>query len=286
MEGGQEVSKVLENFHPTADGVSIYYKAWLVAEPKAIIGIVHGLGEHCNRYEHVAQYFNRQGYSVVGYDRRGHGRSGGSKGHTTQFQYLYDEITFLLDWVEMLQPGQAKIFYSHSMGANLAMNYCLDIRLYQIKGIVATGPWIRLPNPPPSLLIAFARLMNRVWPGFAQSNGLDQNAISSDPAEVQKYVSDPLVHSRISARLAVNMFDAAYRLDHYTSLFPIPLLLMHGEADQITDPKGTVAFANRVDGDLEIELWPGMYHEIHNEPGKQMVFERVIQWMDRILPEV
>ena len=279
MQEASKVSKVLEKFENAPDGLQIYYKAWLVEQPKAVVGIVHGLGEHCHRFRYVIKFFNQNNISVVSYDRRGHGRSEGQRGHTSNFQYLYQEIDLLFAWVNELSPDIPQIIYGHSMGANLVMNYCLD-KDRNFKCVIATGPWIRLPNPPPAALMSFARLMDKLWPGFSQSNRLDPSLVTFDPEEAKLYTDDPMVHDRISARLAVGMFDAANRLDDFAETFPLPLLMMHGELDEYTDPKGTIAFAERVKGEIELKIYSGLRHEIHNEAERADIFEFMKKWID------
>ena len=271
MSDQPKVSTTQEKIEPAKDGTKIYYKAWKVSAPKAVVGIVHGLGEHCNRYQHVAAFFNKLGIAVVSYDRRGHGESEGKRGHTPDFEFFFDEINVLFQWASELFPHTPQIIYGHSMGANLVLNYCLD-KTPDFIGVIATGPWIRIPNPPSKALMTFARLMDNLFPAYSQGNGLNPRLVSTDPVEAEKYINDPLVHDRISARLAVRMFDAADRLDNYSEKFPYPLLIMHGEADQFTDPKGTIAFVERIKGEITFKLWPTMYHEIHNEVDRHLVF--------------
>ncbi len=278
MEAGKQVSKILEKFDSDIDGLKIYYKAWWVDDPIAVIGIVHGLGEHCNRYQELAQFFNKQQYAVVAYDRRGHGRSEGKLGHTNSFESLLKEIELLFAWAKEMATDAPQLIYGHSMGGNLALHYCLENRSPLI-GCMTSAPWIRLPKPTPPALIALAKFMNVIWPSFSQDNGLETQFLCSDPQVVQDYLNDPLVHSRISARMAVSMFEAADKLDQYEGAFPVPALLMHGTADNYTAPEGTEAFAERVSGQVSLKLWPGMYHEIHHEPNRHLVLEEIMKWL-------
>ena len=282
MQEASKVSKVLEKFEKASDGLQIYYKAWLVKQPKAIIGIVHGLGEHCNRYQYFIDYFNQNGIAVVGFDHRGHGQSEGQRGHAPDLQNLYQSIDQLFVWASELAPNIPQIIYGHSMGGNLALNYCLN-QQRTFKGVITTGPMIRLPKPPPAALMIFARLMNKLYPTYSQSNQLDPNLVTVDPEEAQRYINDPMVHDQISARMAILTLDAAKYLDDFNATFPLPLLMMHGELDQFTAPQGTIDFAKRVKGNIELKTYPGLRHEIHNEKERNEVFEHMLTWLNGLI---
>lgn len=263
----------------TPDGISIYAKNWPCPNPKAVIALVHGLGEHCNRYEHVAQYFNQRDFAVLAYDRRGHGRSGGKRGHSPSVSLLLDEIGALLIETQNRYPDVPVFLYGHSMGGNLALAYTLK-RHPNVKGVIATAPWIQLAFQPPPILVALAKVMRNIYPSMIQRNNLKVEHISRDQAVVEAYTKDPFVHDFISAGLAAGMLETAAWLHAYTRPFPSPLLLMHGGSDQITSPIASSAFSERVPGGITWRLWADYYHEIHNDPGKEDVFDLMIEWMN------
>lgn len=272
-------------FHwQTKANLEIYAKEWTPTHPRAVICLVHGLGEHINRYEHFTEYFGNHGFVTIANDHHGHGQSGGKRGHVPDYQSFMEEISQLVVHATERYPTLPIILYGHSMGGNLALNYVLD-RHPKIAGIVATGAHIQLPAAaqPSAGLMIMAKVMNKIYPSLQQPNGLDVNNISSDPAEVKKYQNDPLVHDKISMRTALSLIKKADFLNSYGGKMPIPTLLMHGSADKITSPKGTIDFAKRVGGDVTFKLWDGMVHEIHNEPDKQVVFKFVLEWMEKTI---
>lgn len=266
----------------TADGIKIYGIDWPCENPCAVVGIIHGLGEHVHRYEHVVDYFHQHNIAVIGYDRRGHGRSGGKKGHTTSYKAFLDEIGQLAVEAEERYPHTPVFLYGHSMGGNLLLSYIIR-RHPNIQGAIVSAPHIRLAFQSSAVMVALGRMMKGVFPGFTQPNGLDVEQISRDAAEVEKYKNDPYVHNKLTAITGMGMLESAAALDKYQGAFPVPLLLMHGGADGITDPQGSEDFAKRVTGDVTFKKWEGLYHEIHNEPEKEEVIALIVNWINEHL---
>jgi alpha-beta hydrolase superfamily lysophospholipase len=261
---------------------SIYEAAWPVQNPQAVVCIVHGLGEHCHRYEHVAQFFNQHKVAVLSADRTGHGRSAGKRGHAAGFDVFMKEILRLLERSKSGWPGVPVFLYGHSMGGNLVLNYLVryaDSLPNMLRGAIVTGSWIRLPSPPSAFLVAFAKMANLIVPSLTQPNKLDVNGLSKDPAVVQAYVNDPLVHDRISVRVGLEMLKAADFLNRHSGKMSIPALLMHGADDPLTDPAGTKDFADRLQSPATLKIWEGLRHEIHNEPEQKLVFEVMLEFM-------
>lgn len=274
--------KQIEFNWKTKDNIRIYAKEWKIENPKAIVCLVHGFGEHVNRYNHLAKYYNNKGYAVIGYDRRGHGKSEGKRGHTTGYEAFLDEIGQLLVEAETRYPNLPTFLYGHSMGGNLALKYTLD-RHPMIRGVVVTGPWIKLPNPPPAALMMIGKLMRSIYPAFTQASDLDPKYVSKNPAVVKAYVDDPLVHGKITSATAIDMVKAADWLSEYTGKMPVPTLIMHATEDHLTSQPASEAFAKQVGGDVTYRKWENVYHEIHNENIQDEVFDYTLKWMDKYL---
>jgi alpha-beta hydrolase superfamily lysophospholipase len=260
------------------NGLSIYGRHWAVANPKAAVCLVHGLGEHCAQYEHVAAFLAEQGIALSGFDLPGHGRSGGRRGHAFSTEVIFENIDRLVVAVSTKYPQTPVFLYGQSMGGNLVLGYIFD-RKPAVQGVVATSPWIRLPEKPSPLLVAFGRMMRKVLPSFTQNAGLDAQYISRDDAVVRAYQSDPLVHNRISVETGLSLLEAAQKLDAFAGEMPVPALLVHGSADHITAPAGSEGFARRATGDVTLKLWDGLYHETHNEPEKDEVLTYSADWL-------
>ncbi|KAA3621039.1 MAG: lysophospholipase [Bacteroidetes bacterium] len=260
----------------SSDGKELFTVEWSVKEPKAVIALVHGLGEHISRYDHLATFFNNNDIAVIGFDHRGHGQTAGRRGHSPGFEAMMNDVDALLETSKQKFTGIPVFLYGHSLGANLVLNHILR-RKPDIKAAIASAPPIVLKNKPSAILVGLGKLMKNIYPGFVQPNGLDPNHISRDPEEVAKYINDPLVHNKVSAIMGMDLLDGGKWLDAYQGELPLPLLVMHGEDDQITWAKSSEKFAGKLGATFK--KWEGLYHEIHNEPEQQQVFEYTLEWI-------
>ena len=251
--------------------------------PRAVVALVHGLGEHVNRYAHVGSFLNGAGIAVIGKDLHGHGRRPGRKGHSPGLDSLLDDIDQLVSLCHTRYEGIPVFLYGHSMGGTLVLYSTIFRPSEGIAGIICTSPWLKLPKPPSPALILAARMINAVFPWITQPNGLNAEDLSRDPSVVKAYQNDPLVHNRISARMAVQLTDAAARLLQLTNSIPLPTLLMHGVEDRITDPEGSRIFAKKDTEHIKLVLWNGCRHELHNEPEQTTVLQTMVNWMEPIL---
>jgi len=244
--------------------------------------LVHGHGEHVGRYAHVGETFSRAGYALVGFDERGHGKTSGPRGHVPSYDAMMDDIADFLAMMKTRYPGLPVFLYGHSMGGNQVLNFGLR-RKPELAGVIATDPWLRLAFDPPAIQVFLGRTMNNIAPGFIQKSGLETAALSRDQKVVDAYITDPLVHDKISARLFVGMYESGlWALDHAAE-FSLPLLLMHGTADRLTSYKASREFAEHGGKNITFREWDGFYHEIHNEPEKAEVLKAMINWMDEQL---
>lgn len=267
------------------DSIPLYFQGWQPdSPPRAVVCLVHGLGEHSGRYVHVAAALNAAGYSLLGFDLRGHGKSGGPRGHTPTYDTLMDDIGRLLDEATRRYPGKPQFLYGHSLGGNLVLNYALR-RKPAIAGVISTSPGLRVANPLPPLQVALAKVMNKLQPGMQMANGLALDGLARDPEVIRAYTNDPLVHNKISVRLAMGMLDAGEWALAHAAEFPVPLLLAHGTADRLTSAPASQEFAAKVRGDCTLKLWEGFYHETHNEPEKAEVLAFMIDWLQKHTPK-
>lgn len=262
------------------DGLELFVHAFPSEEPpKAIVCLVHGHGEHIERYEHLASYLNDAQYSMIGFDLRGHGQSGGSRGHTPSYEALLDDIDTFLDEVRKDYPNLPLFLYGHSMGGNLVLNYAMR-RKPDVKGVIATGPWLKLAFEPSKTQVMLAKMMQKLFPAFTQNSDLATDALSRDPDVVRAYEEDPYVHDKISARLFMVIHNSGLWALEHAAEFPLPLLLMHGGADRITSAEASKAFGEKAKEKTDLKIWEGLYHEIHNEPEKEEVFKTIVEWLD------
>jgi alpha-beta hydrolase superfamily lysophospholipase len=265
----------------TKDGLTLLGRVWQTkGDPKGVVNLVHGLGEHSGRYAHVAEALTKAGYNFIGFDLRGHGLSEGKRGHSPNYDSLMDDVALFLDQSRgFFGSDQPHFLYGHSLGGSIVINYGLR-RKPELAGVIATGPALALSFEPPKAKLSLGRMLARLAPAFTMNNTLDVNALARDEAVVKAYQDDVLVHDRISAKLTMDLLDSGkYALEHAAD-WELPLLLMHGTEDQISSCEGSEAFASRGNGHVTLKLWDGYYHEIHNDLGKEKVIAAVIDWLN------
>ncbi len=263
-------------------GKDIYAQGWLPEKnnPKAIILLIHGMGEHSGRYLHVAEFLSSKGYAILSNDRVGHGKSKGQRGHVKKYDHLLDDIVKLHSEATRKFPGVPVFLYGHSMGGGLVLNYILKNPKNGLKGVIATSSALQLAFEPPAFKLTLGKIMRNIYPAFSQTNEINPQHISRDPEEVEAYKKDPLVHNQISAETALGLLEWGINAIAKTGKIGIPVLLMHGSADKLTSHKGTETFARKSEGDITLKIWEDMYHELHNEPEKAEVLQFILEWLD------
>jgi alpha-beta hydrolase superfamily lysophospholipase len=258
----------------------LFAQEWLPeAAPRAIVCLVHGLGEHSSRYAHVAEALTKAGFGLSAFDLRGHGKSPGQRGHFQSYASGLEDIQSLLDEAARRHSEKPTFLYGQSLGGNLVLNLALR-RKCRLAGVIATAPLIRLAFEPPRAKVFLAKAVGRIWPAFSNVCGCEAGALCRDPAVVQKYVGDPLAHDLISAGLFVEVSRAGlWALEHAANL-RLPTLVMHGSADQLTCVDASRQFAERAGQCCTLKVWDGAYHELHNEPEKEAVFAYMLAWLN------
>ena len=248
---------------------------------KAVLILVHGLGEHIQRYADWADMFRKEGIGFAGVDLPGHGRSDGRRGDIKSYIYLDEMTDILLNSCKRTFPGIPVFIYGHSLGGGIVLDYLIR-RNPDIKGAIVTSPWLRLSFEPSRNKLLLAKVMKNIIPGLIQPSGLIVSHISHDENVVGKYKTDPLVHGKISVGLFYAAMSAAkYSLTHASEL-KIPTLILHGSDDMITSPEGSRKFAG--DNSLvDLKIWEGGYHELHNETFKDEVFAYILSWINKRL---
>ena len=257
----------------------LFVRRWIPEKCNALVGLVHGLGEHSGRYQFVGEFFNRHRIGMIGLDRIGHGRSPGKRGDASGWDYLLGEIDYLIQLLKEVNDTLPIFIYGHSMGGHLGLMYVIE-RTPKINGLIAGSPSITLTYPPSALLVSFAKLVAPFWPSLLQDNKLKLNYITRDKAAYEDYLNDPLIHGKVSLRVALNMLRTAKKLQDYSGPFPVPLYLMHGTDDGITNPMGSTEFHKRIEGDVTFKLWEDAYHELHQEPEKEEILSHIVTWME------
>lgn len=278
--------KNLEFSFPTPDGVQLFAQSWqpvstaTPVEPRALVCLVHGFGEHSGRYRHVAQMMTDAGFVVVGLDQRGHGRSQGKRGYTPAYaQSLADIGTFMAE-AQRRFPDLPTYLYGHSMGGNMVLGYTLRHRPTSLRGVISTSPWLRLTTPPPQSQVTGAKLVSKLISTFTITNEFEPLVLTHDTAVDEAYNSDPHNHGRMSAKLFLGVTEGGEEIIRRAREFPLPLLLVHGTADPVTSYEASVEFAQTAPPSTTFKEWPNLYHETHNEPQQAEVIAFTVGWLE------
>jgi len=269
----------------TPDGVEIFARQWHAddAPPRAVVALIHGLGEHSGRYQHVADFLTRNGVAVLAHDQRGHGRTNGIRGHVPSLDHAMDDVQKLLDVAAQRYPGLPVFLYGHSMGGLFVLYFALQ-RRPRLAGTIVTSPGLVKYEPVPPVKMAAGNLLYRLAPMLTMANDLDVNNLSHDPKVIQQYKADPLVHDRVSARLGLDIIKTGPWIIEHAPEYPLPLLLLQGSADRLISPAATQKFASRAPADkVTFRMVNGGYHELHNEPDKIVTLQAMLDWMNTLM---
>ncbi len=265
-----------------SDGDNLAMQDWPLGEEQALRGvvlIVHGLGEHAGRYEHVARRLNSWGFAVRGYDQYGHGESGGVRGVLPSDTRLIDDLGDVLESTRARMDRKTPlIVLGHSMGGLVAARF-VSLHMKHVEGLILSSPALDAGlNGVQKLMLA---TLPMVAPNLCAGNGLDVNFISHDPAVIAAYKADPLVHDRISGRLARFIARGGPAVVERAAQWKVPTLLMYAGSDRLVNPAGSRAFAAAAPASVvTTRCFEGLYHEIFNEVDAEPVFDELKRWLD------
>ena len=265
-----------------SDGDNVVIQDWPGTQgtaPRGVVIIVHGLGEHAGRYEHVAAKLNDWGFAVRGYDQCGHGESGGARGSLPTDTRLLDDLADIIDSTRArMAPGTPLILLGHSMGG-LVVGRFVSLAMRPVEALVMSSPALNPGlNPFQKFLIA---VLPKLAPNLRVGNGLKVQYISHDPKVVAAYKADRLVHDRISARLARFIATAGEQVIALAHQWTVPTLLIYAGDDRLLNPQGSRDFAAAAPKDTVTAVgFDKLYHEIFNELDAAPVFDTLKAWLD------
>lgn len=265
----------------TTDGLKLHTMSWLPQDdPKAVVFLIHGIGEHSGRYHHVAESLNQRGYAVVSYDHRGHGKSEGERTYFTSFDVPVEDMRRVFKQVEQAFPGKKIFIYGHSIGSLISTLYLLK---YQngIAGYVSSGSPLGLDTTASAVMVAVSKIVARIAPKLRLVS-TDVKTLSRDPAVIQAFESDDLTDKQSTrAGMAGGFLHHALNTPAQLGKISLPILIIHGDADQLTPIAGSQRLDRMVSStDKTFKVYPGLYHELHNEPEQQQVLADVGAWLD------
>ena len=260
--------------------LNLYYQCWLPSnEPKAVLLVAHGLAEHSGRYMNIVNHFVPKGYAVYGFDHRGHGKSQGQRGYVERFSHFVSDLKTFSAIIHSKHRDTKIFIVGHSVGGTIATAYAVHYQ-DEFDGLILSGATLKLGASVSPGLIIVARVLSLLLPKMGL-DVIDASAISQDKTVVDAYVDDPLVYrGKIRARLGAELIKAIQILLSQMSKIYLPILIMHGTADRLSDPRGSEILYDRVSSrDKTLKLYEGFYHEIFNEPGREQVFADMEAWL-------
>jgi len=270
------------------DGVGGVRIAWRRLEPDAkprgVVVVSHGYAEYGGRYLPFAHHLAARGLAAVGIDHRGHGTSGGPRGHCLAFDEFVTDLRTLVDLAAGWWPELPRVLFGHSMGGLIAFLYLLR-HGDTVRAGALSGPAFVVPAQGPAWQLALFTLLARIAPRLGITTAVDADALSRDPEVGRAYLADPLVHHRATAAFARGFGIAQAEALAGAPSLRVPLLILQGDADRVVDPVGAKAIDARLTGVHELVMLPGYYHELLNEPtpAAARVLELLDAWFDRWL---
>jgi acylglycerol lipase len=264
------------------DMVRIFYQCWIVDKPKGVLIISHGLGDHSGRYMNLIETLAGKNISIYALDHRGHGRSGGKRGHVDSFmKYIIDLKQLMDDIVSKENKNIPIILLGHSMGGLIAAKYALTYP-GDLNGMILSAPSLIPAVKVPKIKILLGRILSKIAPTKTLNNELDPADISTDLDVVKAYREDPLVHDRVSARWYTEFINTAADCLKRASEIRMPLLLVHGTGDKMVSVESSKQIYDKSEStDKQIHFFNGLFHETMNEKfeGRKKVLKLISDWI-------
>jgi acylglycerol lipase len=249
-------------------------------EPRAVVALVHGLGEHSGRYEHVAERFTRAGIAVEAIDLRGHGRSPGARGDT-RFAPALSDIDRLV--ASCADRGVPVFLYGHSLGALLGVAWLLERPMPPVAGAIVSAIGLHSALREQAGKVRAARVLGRAVPKVRLKSGIDPATLSRDPEVVRAYRDDKLVHDIASLGFGRDALEAIDAILAGAPRLSLPLLVIHGSEDTVAYASGSRELAALAPDACTLHVYDGLFHEIHHEPERDRVLGDVLAWVEQEL---
>jgi alpha-beta hydrolase superfamily lysophospholipase len=263
-------------------GVRIVYDVW---EPddgdcRGVVVLCHGYAEHARRYDHVAQRLGESGLAVYALDLRGHGRSGGKRVFLRDISEYTDDFHTLVGIAASEYPELKRVVLGHSMGGGVVFAYGVE-HPDDYAAMVLSGPAVAAQDGVSPVMVVVAKTLGKILPGLGVEQ-LPADAVSRDPAVVAAYENDPLVyHGKLPAGIARALMGVGETMPLRAAALTAPLLVVHGEADKLIPVQGSRHLMECVGSDdAHLKVYPGLYHEVFNEPERAVVLDDVASWIE------
>lgn len=263
------------------NGVRIVYDVWTPdGEPRGVVVLCHGFGEHARRYDHVAERFGEAGLITYALDLRGHGRSGGKRVYLRNIGEYTTDFRTLVGIATRDHPSLNRVVLGHSMGGGIVFAYGVE-HLDEYSAMVLSGPAVYAHDMVSSPMIVLAKVVGAILPGLPVEQ-LETEAVSRDPEVVAAYMADPLVHhGKVPAGVAKALIKVGETMPQRAAKLTAPLLVVHGEQDKLIAVEGSRRLLECVAStDAHLKVYPELYHEVFNEPERALVLDDVTAWIE------
>jgi alpha-beta hydrolase superfamily lysophospholipase len=270
----------IERTFPGHGGVPIVYDVWRPAgELRAVVALAHGYGEHARRYDHVAERFGRAGLVTYALDHRGHGRAGGRRAEVRDMNEFVSDYCQLVTIAREENPGLKVVVLGHSMGGGIVFAYGVEHpEHYDL--MVLSGPAVAAHEGVSKAKAILGKAVGSIFPNLP-IEAIDANHVSRDPEVVAAYQADPLVfRGKVPAGIGKALLMVGQKMHQWAPGITAPLLVVHGEDDKLVSVEGSRRLVEHVgSGDVELKIYPGLYHEVFNEPERDRVLDDVVEWI-------
>lgn len=266
-------------------GVRIVYDVWTpdpesCPTPRAVVILAHGYAEHARRYDHVAARFAAAGLITYALDHRGHGRSGGKRVYLRDMSEYTADFHTLVGIAAADHPDLKRVVVGHSMGGGIVFSYGVE-HPDDFDAMVLSGPAVDAQDSVSRLMVLAAKVLGRIAPGLPVED-LPADAVSRDPQVVAAYENDPLVHhGKLPAGVARALIGVGETMPQRAAAITAPLLVVHGDDDKLIPVQGSRRLVECVGStDVHLKVYPGLYHEVFNEPEQDLVLDDVTSWIE------
>jgi len=240
--------------------------------------LIHGLGEHSQRYDgNFSNFWIDKGFVISTFDIPGFGKSSGIRGHIHSPDEVLTIVDDLVDSFKKVYPGKPIFIYGHSMGGEIALWHSL-LNKPDVSCIVSSSPSIGTKDTVSPLKLFLAKFMDKVLPSFTMDNGINSGLLSKDTEIIRKYKEDPLVHRKVSARTGMMILEKGQWILENAKNNSIRTLVLLASEEGLVNPDAIRTFCKKAP-DAELKFWPGLFHELHNEPEYMDVLNFIRGWV-------
>jgi alpha-beta hydrolase superfamily lysophospholipase len=275
----------LRGFFASRDGLQLYHEIWPAhGAAKATVLFVHGYGDHCARYPYASAHFTGRGYDWVTFDYRGHGQAAGTRGHCYHFEEYLGDLDAALQLAHRRAGGRPLYVVATSHGALVTTRYLTDgaSKPPAIRGLVMSSPFFGVSMKVPAVKAAAGRLVSRLIPRLAMSNQIRSEDLSRDPAVVDAHRQDRWTHGVATARWFTEMTAAQAYCQRHAAELDLPLLMLVAGDDRLASAQASRdMFEAMTQADKQFILYPGYFHEVLNDTGRETVFADLEQWLTK-----